>query len=96
MIDARQFDPRKLDELTRRITALLPASMQTLQQDLERQVRSVLQQGIERMDLVTREDFEVQGSILHRTQAQLLELERRVAALEGGPRVDDREASDIT
>jgi len=79
MIDTRQFD-----DLVRRITASLPASVQNLQKDIERQVRSALQQGFERMDLVTREDFAAQAAILERTQAQLRALEQRVTYLEGG------------
>ena len=91
MIDSKSFD-----DLARRITESLPESVRALQKDVERQVRSTLHQGFERMDLVTREDFDVQVALLERTRARLRELEARVAALEGKPPTPDHEGSDIT
>ncbi len=90
------IDPKSFDELARRITESLPESVRTLQKDVERQVRSTLHQGFERMDLVTREDFDAQVAILDRTRARLRELEARVAALEGQPPANVSGASDIT
>lgn len=91
MIDSKSFD-----DLARRITDSLPESVRALQKDVEKQVRSTLHQGFERMDLVTREDFDVQTALLERTRARLRELEARVAALEGKPAVPDPDPSDIT
>jgi ubiquinone biosynthesis accessory factor UbiK len=91
MIDSKIFD-----DLARRITESLPESVRTLQKDVERQVRSTLHQGFERMDLVTREDFDVQVALLERTRARLRDLEARVAALEGKPATPDHGGSDIT
>jgi ubiquinone biosynthesis accessory factor UbiK len=91
------IDPKYFDDLARRISASLPESARALQKDVERQVRATLHQGFERMDLVTREDFDVQVTLLERTRARLRELEARVATLEGKPApVDDRGESDIT
>ncbi len=50
--------------------------------DVERNVRAVMAQGFARLDLVTREDFDIQTEVLARTRARLTELESRVAALE--------------
>ena len=91
MIDSKSFD-----DLARRITESLPEPVRALRKDVERQVRSTLHQGFERMDLVTREDFEVQVALLERTRARLRDLEARVAALEGKPATPDQEGSDIT
>jgi ubiquinone biosynthesis accessory factor UbiK len=90
------IDPKTFDDLARRITESLPESVRAFQKDVERQVRSTLHQGFDRMDLVTREDFDVQVTVLERTRARLRELEARVAALEGKPATPDQEASDIT
>ena len=90
------IDPKSFDEMARRIGAGLPESVRAFQKDVERQVRSVLQQGFERMDLVTREDFDVQAALLERTRARLRDLETRIAMLEGQTPVDDRGGSDIT
>ena len=50
--------------------------------DIEKNVRSMMTQGFARLDLVTREEFDVQSQVLERTRARLEELEARVAALE--------------
>lgn len=51
-------------------------------QDLERNIRATLQSVFSRMDLVSREEFEVQQQVLLRTREKLSELERRIAELE--------------
>ncbi len=50
--------------------------------DIEKNVRSMMTQGFARLDLVTREEFDVQSQVLARTRARLEELEERVAELE--------------
>lgn len=50
--------------------------------DLEKNVKAMLNQGFSRLDLVTREEFEVQAQVLARTRAKLEALEARVAELE--------------
>lgn len=50
--------------------------------DIEKNVRSMMTQGFARLDLVTREEFDVQSQVLARTRARLEELEARVAELE--------------
>lgn len=50
--------------------------------DIEKNVRSMMTQGFSKLDLVTREEFDVQSQVLARTRARLEELEARVQALE--------------
>ena len=76
------FNAKQLDELTRNIFKALPPGMGDMQRDVEKNLHSVLQAGLARLDLVTREEFEVQSAVLARTRQKLEELERRVAALE--------------
>lgn len=76
------LDPKHFDDLARRVTESLPESVRSVQEDVHRQVRSSLQAGLERMDVVTREDFDVQVALLERTRERLAELEARVEALE--------------
>ncbi|HEU4620690.1 MAG TPA: accessory factor UbiK family protein [Burkholderiaceae bacterium] len=73
------------EEIQRQVSALLA---QSPARDLERNVRAVLSQGFARLDLVTREDFDVQKEVLARTRAKLTELEARVAELEA--RLNDK------
>ena len=71
-----------LDELSRRLAAAVPPGAQALRDDLEKNFNAVLKANLERLDLVTREDFEVQAQVLARTREKLEALERRVAELE--------------
>lgn len=50
--------------------------------DIEKNVRALLTQGFSKLDLVTREEFDIQSQVLLRTREQLTALEARVAALE--------------
>lgn len=72
----------KLDELARRLMNALPGGAQELRADVEKNFRSALQNGLTKMDLVTREEFDVQTAVLARTRAKVESLEKQVAALE--------------
>jgi BMFP domain-containing protein YqiC len=71
-----------LDDLASRLAASVPQNLRELGQDLEKSFRSLLQSGFERMDLVTREEFDLQTAVLERTREKLDKLEARVAELE--------------
>jgi hypothetical protein len=77
------FDPKHIDELTRNVLHRLPPGLQEMQRDLEKSLRAALQAGFAKLDLVTREEFEVQSAVLLRTRQKLEALEQRVATLEG-------------
>lgn len=74
------IDPKIFEELRSRIDE---AFRNSPAQDIEKNLRALLSSWFERLDLVLREDFEVQKKLLERAQAKLLELEARVAELEG-------------
>jgi BMFP domain-containing protein YqiC len=84
-------DPKIIDDLARRVAGSMPAGLKALQSDLEQNFKAALQAGLGRLDLVTREEFEVQSGVLRRTREKLRALESRIAALEGGPGVADDE-----
>lgn len=71
-----------LDELARQLADSVPKNLRALGEDLERNFKSLLQTGFERMDLVTREEFDLQTAVLARTREKLEKLEARVAELE--------------
>lgn len=60
----------------------MPAALTDLQQDVEKNVRGVLQSGLAKLNLVTREEFDVQSKVLARTRQQLTQLEEQVRSLE--------------
>ncbi len=68
-----------VDDLARRLGALLPPGMAEARMDLEKNFRAALQSGLQRLDLVTREEFEVQRAVLLRTREKLDALERALA-----------------
>jgi BMFP domain-containing protein YqiC len=76
------IDPRVLDELSSRLSKLLPPGAAEVKADVERNLRASLQAALARMDLVTREEFAVQSAVLQYTREKLEELEAQVAALE--------------
>jgi BMFP domain-containing protein YqiC len=73
------FSSQTLDDLARRIGAALENSPA---KDIEKNVRTMLQGGLARLDLVSRDDFDVQAQVLARTREKLERLEARVAELE--------------
>lgn len=79
---SRPFDPETLDDLVRRVVDVLPEGAGTLEREVRSTLRSVLGAALERMDLVSREEFDVQQAVLERTRDKLEGLERTVAELE--------------
>lgn len=76
------IDLNHLDDLARRLSALVPPGVREGRDELQQNFKSVLQSGLARLDLVTREEFEVQRAVLLRTREKLEELQRTVAELE--------------
>ena len=76
------IDIRTLDELTKRLSAMMPADLTAAKEDLERNVKTVLQAGLKKLDLVTREEFEVQRAVLLRTREKLEALEAKLTEFE--------------
>jgi BMFP domain-containing protein YqiC len=68
-----------LDELAKRIGELIDSSAA---KDIERNVKGLLQSSLQRLDLVPREEFELQAQVLQRTREKLETLEARVAEME--------------
>lgn len=73
-----------LDELARQLAESVPQNLRVLGEDLERNFKSLLHAGLERMELVTREEFDLQAAVLQRTREKLETMEARLAELEKG------------
>ena len=71
-----------LNDLARKITALLPENMRQMQDDLESNIHALLQNALSKMNLVTREEFDVQTALLERTREKLEKLEKLLRELE--------------
>ncbi len=70
-----------LDELARRISSLIPGDVKHMQDDIENNIRSLLQTTLSKMNLVTREEFDVQSAVLQRTREKLEQLEKQLEQL---------------
>ena len=73
---------KTLKDLARKLADAVPEGLQSMRSDLEKNFRSVLQSGFDKLDLVTREEFEVQEAVLQRTREKLEALEERLKELE--------------
>ncbi|PXV55380.1 hypothetical protein SAMN04487785_11168 [Dyella jiangningensis] len=78
------MDRQDIDQLAQRLVSLVPNGLAQAHQDLRTNFGDVLAQGLRRLDLVTREEFEVQSQLLARTRAKVEALEKRIADLEAG------------
>jgi BMFP domain-containing protein YqiC len=76
------IDLGHIDELARRLSSLVPPGLREGREELQQNFKSVLQAGLGRLDLVTREEFDVQRDVLLRTREQLESLQHTVAELE--------------
>ena len=82
----RMIDLSQLDELARRLSNLVPPGLrghtaEEMREELQQNFKSVLQVGLGKLDLVTREEFDVQRAVLLRTREKLDALEQRLAEL---------------
>lgn len=80
------IDIRALDSLAQRLAALVPPGLQAAQEDLAHTFKITLQAGLARMNLVTREEFDVQRLVLMRTREKVEALEKQLAQLEADQR----------
>ena len=76
------IDVRSIDELARRLAELVPPGAREARAELADNLRDALRAGLRRLDLVTREEFDVQRCVLLRTREKVEALEQRVAQLE--------------
>ncbi|EIC82919.1 accessory factor UbiK family protein [Serratia sp. M24T3] len=77
------IDTKKIEQIARQVHEALPKGIRDFGEDTEKKVRQVLQAQFSRMDLVNREEFDVQTQVLLRTREKLTLLEQRLAELEG-------------
>jgi BMFP domain-containing protein YqiC len=76
------MEPLSVNEIAQRLLETLPAAVRGAQADLENNFRVVLRHTLAKLELVTREEFDVQTKVLERTRARLAVLETRLVELE--------------
>lgn len=76
------LDAKKIEEIAQAFTNALPSGFTALQTDIEKNIRAAMMATFAKLDLVTREEFDIQTQVLHRTREKLDALAQRVAELE--------------
>jgi ubiquinone biosynthesis accessory factor UbiK len=76
------FDPKSIDDIASRLMNSIPPGLNSFKEDMEKNTHAILQSAFSRLDLVTREEFEVQKAVLAKTRSKLEALEKRVADME--------------
>ncbi len=78
------IDPKKIEQIARQVHESMPKGLRDLGEDVEKKIRQALQSQLTRLDLVSREEFDVQTQVL-RTREKLALLEQRLNDLENRP-----------
>jgi len=73
---------KSIEDLARKLAEALPEGLRSMREEVEKNFRGVLKAGLEKFDLVTREEFEVQEAVLARTREKLEALEARLQEME--------------
>ncbi|WP_373767313.1 accessory factor UbiK family protein [Glaesserella sp.] len=75
------LNPRNLEAIAQQLHNALPQSLKNVGNDLEEKFKQILQAQLAKLDVVTREEFDVQSQVLLRTREKLNELEKRLNEL---------------
>ena len=75
------FDPKQFDEVASKLFGVLPESFKNFEKDMHQRFKEILQATFARMDLVTRDEFDVQCKVLARTREKVETLEHKLAEL---------------
>jgi len=71
------FDPKQFDDLAKNLFAALPTSLQNIEKDIQQKFKEILQTAFTHMDLVTRDEFDVQTKVLARTREKVELLQKQ-------------------
>lgn len=76
------IDPKKIEDIARQVHDALPKGVREFGEDMEKKIRLALQSQLSKLDVVNREEFDVQTQVLLRSREKLAQLEKRVSELE--------------
>ena len=76
------FDPKAIEDIAKKLSGALPPGLGQIKEEMEKSFHAILQSALDKLDLVTREEFEVQKGVLSKTRSKLEALEKQVAELE--------------
>ncbi len=76
------IDPKFFDDLAKKFTDAMPDSVKEMRADFEKNMQAVMRAGFSKLDLVTREEFDIQKEVLAHTRAQVEALEKKLTKIE--------------
>lgn len=76
------LNAKKIEEIAKQVTESIPPGLKSMASDFEDKAKSVLQSKLSQLNVVTREEFDVQTQVLIKTRAKISELEAKLAELE--------------
>lgn len=76
------INAKKIEEIAKQVTDAIPPSLKNMAKELEDKANTILQSKLSQLDVVTREEFDVQTQVLIKTRAKLTELEAKLVELE--------------
>jgi BMFP domain-containing protein YqiC len=83
------INAKKIEEIAKQVTDAIPPSLKNLANDFEDKTKTVLQRKLSQLDVVTREEFDVQTNVLIKTREKIADLEAKVAELEAFIKVEN-------
>ncbi|UAY91266.1 ubiquinone biosynthesis accessory factor UbiK [Pectobacterium polaris] len=86
------IDPKKIEQIARQVHESMPKGIRELGDDVEKKIRQVLQAQLTRLDLVNREEFDIQTQVLLRTREKIARLEQRMTELEAKLSTEEKPA----
>ena len=76
------LNAKKIEEIAKQVTESIPPGLKSMANELEDKAKTVLQSKLSQLDVVTREEFDVQTQVLIKTRVKIAELEAKLVALE--------------
>ena len=76
------IDPKKIDDLVKQLGEAVPTELKEVEQEVRKQFKGILESGLRRLDLVSREEFDIQKKVLLKTRQKLEQLEQQLSELE--------------
>ncbi len=80
--DLMMINAKKIEEIAKQVSDAIPPSLKNIATDIEDKTKTVLQRKLSQLDVVSREEFDVQTQVLLKTRTKLSELEKKITELE--------------
>tara|TARA_B100001996_G_C18616047_1_gene575783 strand:+ start:382 stop:636 length:255 start_codon:yes stop_codon:yes gene_type:complete len=82
-----KFDPKNVDDFASRIKDIMPESLKTSKEEMQKTLRSGAEGVLQKLDLVSREEYDIQVDLLKKCQEKIKELEEKILELEKNKKV---------